>query len=114
MSKHGGKGHKHTVICPLQKCKYTSRQFIRNVDAISLKNSVFSTKCPKHRTELIPLKDKKNRKMKKQISFELPEEDKNKFSSMVKAEGRKQKEVLKALVIMYNKGEIKIRKEAKK
>lgn len=55
MPPDDGSGHKHTVVCPHKKCKYTSRQWNPCSDTISVQNSVFSTKCPKHQKELVPL-----------------------------------------------------------
>ena len=46
-------GHKKTMVCPLKKCKYTSRHFIMGVGRITRKNSVSSIKCPIHREILI-------------------------------------------------------------
>jgi hypothetical protein len=47
-----GRGHKHTVYCPVKKCKYTSRQWNWSMDA-NKNPSTWSTKCPKHQQTLI-------------------------------------------------------------
>ena len=53
MPQDDGRGHKHTVVCPIKGCKYTSRQWNPSSNSISVKNSVYSTKCPKHQQELV-------------------------------------------------------------
>lgn len=53
MSQRKAKKHKYTVFCPIEVCNYTSRHWVVNLDSVSQKNSTYSTKCPKHRTELI-------------------------------------------------------------
>lgn len=55
MPQDDGRGHKHTVICPVKKCKYTSRQWNQSSNIISVNNSVYSNKCPKHQKQLIKL-----------------------------------------------------------
>ena len=60
MSQRKAKKHKYTVHCPIDGCNYTSRHWVVNsIFSIAQKNSTFSTKCPKHRTDLVkekPLK----------------------------------------------------------
>jgi hypothetical protein len=54
MSQRKASKHKHTVFCPIGGCNYTSRQWvILSKFKLSHKESVYSTKCPKHQTVLI-------------------------------------------------------------
>lgn len=55
MSQDDGRGHKHTVVCSIKGCKYTSRNWNPNSNSISINNSVYSTKCPKHKKELVTI-----------------------------------------------------------
>lgn len=55
MPQDDGRRHKHTVFCPIKNCKYTSRKWNPNSDSISINNSVYSTKCPKHQKELVTI-----------------------------------------------------------
>lgn len=58
MSQRIASKHKYTVHCPIEGCKYTSRHWVFNSTfKISHKESVFSTKCPKHQTILIKLEN---------------------------------------------------------
>lgn len=55
MSQRKAEKHKETVYCPVKGCKYTSRQWVSiSPFKISHKESVYSTKCPKHQTILKP------------------------------------------------------------
>lgn len=47
------KGHKFTAQCPNPKCNYTSRIPYDTTFTLTNKNSVHSTKCPKHQLELV-------------------------------------------------------------
>ena len=52
--------HKHTVCCTIKGCNYTSRQWVIDISHFNewgkaQRESVYSTKCPKHRTTLVPL-----------------------------------------------------------
>ena len=60
MSQKKAARHKHTVYCPINKCKYTSRQWIIDVRhhkdwGKDQRESVFSTKCPFHQTTLVTI-----------------------------------------------------------
>ena len=60
MSQRKAAKHKHTVYCTVNGCKYTSRQWVIDVSQFNewgkaQQNSVFSTKCPKHQTELVTI-----------------------------------------------------------
>jgi hypothetical protein len=56
MSQRKSAKHKHTVYCTVNGCKYTSRQWVfKSQFKFSQKESVFSTKCPKHQTELVTI-----------------------------------------------------------
>lgn len=64
MSQRKAAKHKHTVYCPIDGCTYTSRQWVVDIShfkdwGISQRNSVFSTKCPKHQTKLVTIDDLK-------------------------------------------------------
>jgi len=55
MSQRIASKHKQTVHCPIKGCKYTSRQWVIEYKyKISHKETVYSTKCPKHQTKLEP------------------------------------------------------------
>lgn len=54
MSQRKAAKHKFTVYCPVNGCTYTSRQWVvPGYYKEKYKNSIFSTKCPKHQTELV-------------------------------------------------------------
>jgi hypothetical protein len=66
MSQRKASKHKHTVCCTVKGCKYTSRHWVVDVSEFkdwgkSRRESVYSTKCPKHRVELVPLENSKQK-----------------------------------------------------
>jgi len=65
MSQRKAAKHKHTVYCPVNGCKYTSRQWVVDWSKwkISQKESVYSTKCPKHQTKLVTIDNLKSNKL---------------------------------------------------
>lgn len=56
MSQRKASKHKQTVYCTVKNCKYTSRQWVvKSIFKLSHKESTYSTRCPKHRTELVTI-----------------------------------------------------------
>lgn len=53
MPQRQGKGHKGNNICPVLKCNYSSRQFLREQSKITEQNTVSSKHCPIHQQPLV-------------------------------------------------------------
>lgn len=60
---NGYKGHKTTLVCPIDGCKYHSRRFlITSENKNNSSNS--STKCPIHQKDLVSIGAAKNAVLK--------------------------------------------------